>query len=171
MHDVVWGQEEHPPCKNTASFIMTVLSKFSSVAGARSLDAASTSTLGCTGPTEIRPNNPDLGGRRDPVRSTRPVASAAGSDKLHKRQKTQVFDKEFWAAKNSYKEAKKNAKRVVWVHKQIASRAKFADVDLKGPEIHRMAKQMRRDNQDVCSEMPVRNNEGVLCLGDEERMG
>ena len=32
------------------------------------------------------------------------------------------------------------------------------------------AKQMRRDNQDVCGEMPVRNNEGVLCLGDEEMM-
>ena len=77
---------------------------------------------------------------------------------------------EFWAAKNSYKEAKKYAKRVVWVQKQIASRAKFADVDLKGPEIHRMAKQMRRVNQDVCGEMPVRKNEGVLCLSDEERM-
>ena len=85
-------------------------------------------------------------------------------------RKLGLFDMEFWAAKNSYKEAKKNAKRVVWVHKQIASRAKFADVDLKGPEIHRMAKQMRRDNQDVCGEMPVRNNEGVLCLGEEERM-
>ena len=67
------GRKSIRPVKITASFIMTVLSKFSSVAGARSLDAASTSTLGCTGPTEIRPNNPDLGGRRDPVRSTRLV--------------------------------------------------------------------------------------------------
>ena len=48
-----------------------------------------------------------------------------------------------YASLVSYKEAKKNAKRVVWVQKQIASQTKFADVDLKGPEIHRMAKQMR----------------------------
>ena len=54
-------------------------------------------------------------------------------------RKLGLFDGEFWAAKNSYKEAKKNAKRVVWVQKQIASRTQFADVDLKGPEIHRMA--------------------------------
>ena len=39
-----------------------------------------------------------------------------------------------------------------------------------GPEIHRMAKQMRRPNQDICGEMPVRNNQGELCLDDSERM-
>ena len=45
-----------------------------------------------------------------------------------------------------------------------------ANVDPKGPEIHRMAKQMRRQNQDICGEMPVRNNQSELCLGDSERM-
>ena len=33
-----------------------------------------------------------------------------------------------------------------------------------------MAKQMRRQNQDICAEMPVRNNQGELCLDDSERM-
>ena len=33
-----------------------------------------------------------------------------------------------------------------------------------------MAKQMRRQNQDICGEMPVRNNQGELCLDDSERM-
>ena len=33
-----------------------------------------------------------------------------------------------------------------------------------------MAKQMRRQNQDICGEMPVRNNQGDLCLDDSERM-
>ena len=61
----------------------------------------------------------------------------------NKLRKLGLFDREFWAAKSSYKEAKKNAKRVVWVQKQIASQTKFVDVDLKGPEIHCMAKQMR----------------------------
>ena len=48
----------------------------------------------------------------------------------------------------------------VWVQKQIASRTKFADVNLKGPEIHRMAKQMRRENQDVCGFFSVK-----ICRG------
>ena len=79
-------------------------------------------------------------------------------------------DAEVKAAKSSYNDAKRNAKRVVWVHKQIASRTKFSEVDLNGPEIHRMAKQMRRENQDVCGEMPVRNNQGELCLDEADRM-
>ena len=29
---------------------------------------------------------------------------------------------------------------------------------------------MRRQNQDICGEMPVRNNQGELCLDDSERM-
>ena len=33
-----------------------------------------------------------------------------------------------------------------------------------------MAKQMPRQNQDICGEMPVRNNQGELCLDDSERM-
>ena len=33
-----------------------------------------------------------------------------------------------------------------------------------------MAKKMRRENQDVRGEMPVRNNEGELCLDESKRM-
>ena len=33
-----------------------------------------------------------------------------------------------------------------------------------------MAKQTRRQNQDICGEMPVPNNQGELCLADSERM-
>ena len=63
----------------------------------------------------------------------------------------------------------------VWSHlkkqkKQEAAKTKYADVDPKGPEIHRMAKQMRRQNQDICCEIPIRNNQDELCLDDSERM-
>ena len=57
-------------------------------------DAASGGTLGCTGLTMICPNHPDHGGRRDPVRSCRPSAYAAGFDKLHGRGEIYV-DQEF----------------------------------------------------------------------------
>ena len=33
-----------------------------------------------------------------------------------------------------------------------------------------MAKQMRRENQDICGEMRVCNNQGELCLDDSKRM-
>ena len=74
------------------------------------------------------------------------------------------------AARAAYDTAKKHAKRVVWLAKQDAAETVYANVDHKGPEIHCMAKQMRRQNQDICSEMPVRNNQGELCLDDSERM-
>ena len=74
------------------------------------------------------------------------------------------------AARAAYDTAKKHAKRVVWLAKQDAGETVYANVDHKGPEIHRMAKQMRRQNQDICGEMSVRNNQGELCLDDSERM-
>ena len=73
------------------------------------------------------------------------------------------------AIRAAYDTAKKHAKRVVWLAKQDAAKTEYANVDPKGPEIHCMAKQMRRHNQDICGEMPVRNNQGELCL-DSERM-
>ena len=74
------------------------------------------------------------------------------------------------ATRAAYDTAKKHAKWVVWLAKQDAAKTEYANVDSKGPEIHRMAKQMRRQNQDIWGEMPVRNNQGELCLDDSERM-
>ena len=74
------------------------------------------------------------------------------------------------ATRAAYDTAKKHAKRVVWLAKQDAAKTEYANVDPKGPEIHRMAKQMGHQNQDICGEMPVRNNQGELCFDDSERM-
>ena len=85
-------------------------------------------------------------------------------------KKQKVYGDARIAARAAYDTAKKHAKRVVWLAKQDAAETVYANVDHKGPEIHRMAKQMRRQNQDICGEMPVRNNQGELCLDDSERM-
>ena len=85
-------------------------------------------------------------------------------------KKQKVYGDAHKAARAAYDTAKKHAKRVVWLAKQDAAETVYANVDHKGPEIHRMAKQMRRQNQDICGEMPVRNNQGELCLDDSERM-
>ena len=85
-------------------------------------------------------------------------------------KKQKVYGDARKAARAAYDTAKKHAKRVVWLAKQDTAETVYADVDHKGPEIHRMAKQMQRQNQDICGEMPVRNNQGELCLDDSERM-
>ena len=74
------------------------------------------------------------------------------------------------ATRAAYDTAKKHAKRIVWLVKQVAAKTEHANIDPKAPEIHRMAKQMRGQNQDICGEMPVRNNQGEFCLDDSERM-
>ena len=74
------------------------------------------------------------------------------------------------ATRAAYDTAKKHAKQVLWLAKQDAAKTEYGNVDPQGPEIQRMAKQMRRQNQDICGEMPVRNNQGELCFDDSERM-
>ena len=85
-------------------------------------------------------------------------------------RKQKCFDESYKSAKEAYHVAKKQAKSAVWSAKKAASESKYANLDPKGPEIHRLSKQMSRENQDVCGEMPVRNNQGELCLDDSERM-
>ena len=65
---------------------------------------------------------------------------------------------------------KKQAKLAVWSAKQAASESKYANLNPKGPEIHRFSKLMDCENQDVCGEMPVHDNQGELCLNESERM-
>ena len=73
-------------------------------------------------------------------------------------------------AKSAYHEAKRHAKWVVWAAQKEAGKAEFANVDPNSSDIYRIAKQLRKDNQDVCGEMPVYNNQGELCLDDSDRM-
>ena len=99
------------------------------------------------------------------------VKEKRGCFKVWSRPKKQkVYGNARKATKGAYDTAKKHAKRVVWLAKQDAAKTEYANVDPKGPEIHRMAKQMRRQNQGICGEMPVRNNQGEFWLDDSERM-
>ena len=88
-------------------------------------------------------------------------------DKL-RRQKP--YDEAYATAKAEYNSAKKHAKQIIWHAKQDASQTEFADVKPNSPKIHRIAKQMRRQNQDICGDMPVRNSQGELCLDESARM-
>ena len=85
-----------------------------------------------------------------------------------KRQK--LYNEAYASAKAEYDSAKKFAKRIIWHAKHDASKTQFADVKPNSTKIHRIAKQMRRENQDICGDMPVRNRRGELCLDESARL-
>ena len=85
-----------------------------------------------------------------------------------KRQK--LYNEAFASAKAEYDSAKKLAKQIIWHAKHDASKTQFADVKPNSTKIHRIAKQMRRQNQDICGDMPVRNQQGELCLDESARL-
>ena len=87
-----------------------------------------------------------------------------------KLQKQNLCDDSCKTAKEAYHVAKKQAGSAVWSVKKAASESKFAKLERDPSEIHRMAKQMSRENQDVCGEMPIRNKQGELCLDESRRM-
>ena len=89
---------------------------------------------------------------------------------LAKLKREKLYDEAYVSAKAMYDSAKKLARRKIWRAKQEASKAEFADVNLNSAKIHRIAKQMRRQNQDICGDMPVRNRQGELCLDESARL-
>ncbi|XP_014670792.1 PREDICTED: uncharacterized protein LOC106811605 [Priapulus caudatus] len=60
-------------------------------------------------------------------------------------------------------------KRAVYHAKSEAEKTVFANIDPKSPDIYRIANQMRRENQDVVGEKPVRNDVGKFSLTDVEK--
>ena len=66
-----------------------------------------------------------------------------------------------------YNEAKRLSNRAVYLAKSAAEKATFDEIDPNGTDIYRLANQMRRENQDVTGEKPVRNDAGELSLDEE----
>jgi len=73
-------------------------------------------------------------------------------------------------AKTAYNEAKRVAKRVVWLAKSEDERGIFADISPTSDGVFRLAKQMDRTNQDVVGEKCIQNDAGQLSLSDEDKM-
>ena len=71
-----------------------------------------------------------------------------------------------WAAYNT---AKRASNQAVHQAKSEAKRVALQDIDPKSADIYRLAKQMRRDNQDIMGEKHVKNDDGQLSLGEEAK--
>jgi exonuclease III len=77
-----------------------------------------------------------------------------------------------WKAGGSraeYNTAKRVARRAVYHAKNEAQKVVLENIDPKAADIFKLAKQMKRDNQDVVGEKPVKNDAGELSL-DEDAM-
>ena len=77
-----------------------------------------------------------------------------------------------WKAGGSraaYNTAKRTSNCVVHQAKSEAEKVALQKIDARSGDVYQLAKQMRRDNQDVMGEKPVKNNAGQLSLDEESK--
>ena len=72
--------------------------------------------------------------------------------------------------KEEYNQAKRIAKRVVWLAKSEAEKDIFVHTTPHENEVFHIAKQMKRMNHDVICDKCVKNDDGELSLSDKQKM-
>ena len=86
------------------------------------------------------------------------------------REKRRCF--KAWKAggsREAYNVAKRAANHAVYHARQEAQKMAVGDVDPKTADIYKLAKQMRRENQGVVGEKPVKNDDGALSLDEDAK--
>ena len=66
--------------------------------------------------------------------------------------------------RDAYQTAKRASNFAVHIAKTDAEKIAFKQINPRSVEIYRLAKQIRRENQDVIADKPVRNNNGQMSL-------
>ena len=66
--------------------------------------------------------------------------------------------------RDAYQAAKRASNLAVHITKTDAEKIAFKKINPRSVEIYRLAKQMRRENQDVIGDKPVRNNNGQMSM-------
>ena len=66
--------------------------------------------------------------------------------------------------RDAYQATKRASNLAVYIAKTDAEKIAFKEINPRSVEIYRLAKQMRRENQDVIGDKPVRNNNGQMSL-------
>ena len=72
-------------------------------------------------------------------------------------------------SREAYNAAKRISNRAVFHAKNEAEKAALDNIDPKSADIFRLAKQLKRDKQDVCGEKPVKNDAGEMSLDEESK--
>ena len=86
------------------------------------------------------------------------------------REKRRCF--KLWKAGGSraaYNTAKRTSNRAVHQARSEAEKVALQKIDPRSGDVYLIAKQMRRDNQDVMGEKPVKNDAGQLSLDEEAK--
>ena len=86
------------------------------------------------------------------------------------REKRRCF--KLWKAGGSraaHNTAKRTSNRAVHQARSEAEKVALQKIDPRSGDVYRLAKQMRRDNQDVMGEKPVKNDAGQLSLDEEAK--
>ena len=86
------------------------------------------------------------------------------------REKRRCF--KLWKAGGSraaYNTAKRTSNRAVHQARSEAEKVSLQKIDPRSGDVYRLAKQMRRDNQDVMGDKPVKNDAGQLSLDEEAK--
>ena len=69
----------------------------------------------------------------------------------------------------AYNTAKRTSNRAVHQARSEAEKVAVQKIDPRSGDVYRLARQMRRDNQDVMGEKPVKNDAGKLSLDEEAK--
>ena len=72
-------------------------------------------------------------------------------------------------SREAYNASKRVANRAVYHAKSAAEKVVLEYIDPKTADIYKLAKQMRRDNQDVMGEKPVKDDSGALSLDQKAK--
>ena len=86
------------------------------------------------------------------------------------REKRRCF--KLWKAGGSraaYNTAKRTSNHAIHQVRSEAEKVALQKIDPRSGDVYRLAKQMRRDNQDVMGEKPVKNDAGQLSLDEEAK--
>ena len=86
------------------------------------------------------------------------------------REKRRCF--KLWKAGGSraaYNTAKRTSNRAVHQARSEAEKVALQKIDPRSGDVYQLAKQIRRDNQDVMGEKPVKNDAGQLSLDEEAK--
>ena len=86
------------------------------------------------------------------------------------REKRRCF--KLWNAgvrRAAYNTAKRTSNRAVHQARSEDEKVALQKIDPRSGDVYRLAKQMRRDNQDVMGEKPVKNDAGQLSLDEEAK--
>ena len=86
------------------------------------------------------------------------------------REKRRCF--KLWKAggcRTAYNTAKRTSSRAIHQARSEAEKVAVQKIDPRSGDVYRLAKQMRRDSQDVMGEKPVQNDAGQLSLDEEAK--